>query len=219
MCRSIESAILGFSYCLINLFLIIKFGNNSKVKYFVPFILNLMFVQLGNIILWLQHNGKNDLKKNNINWITTELILINLMLQPLTVSYMTNSFFRNGQVEISIYLVGIIFFIKSIKRNQFFKGRKYTVLEQGKCLKWIDSTKIGKYIFYVSDILPFIIALFFIDKDKDRNFIAIMSTILSLIYFVVSKYGLWWGSEWCSYGTAISGYIVYYLIGDRLQIN
>ena len=214
MCRSIESAILGFTNCLINLIIILKFADKSKIKYFIPFIINLMMVQLGNILLWLQFDGKKDLKKNKINRLSTDFILLVLMLQPLAISYMTNSFIDNNNVKLIVYLISAVFFIKGIQRNKIFMSKNYTVLEKGKCLKWTDSTKAGQYLFYLFDILPFLVSLYFINNNNDKTFIGTMVTTLSIVYFIVSKFGLWWGSEWCAYGTAITGYITYYVISN-----
>lgn len=214
MCRSIESAILGFSNCLINLLIILKVGNKTSIKYFIPFIINLMMVQLGNIFLWLQFDGKKNLKKNKINWLSTDFILFVLMLQPLTISYMTNSFIDNKNIKLIVYFISIIFFIKGVQRNKILT-KKYTILEKGKCLKWTESTKLGQNLFYLFDVLPFIISLCYLDNSKDKKFLASMSVSLSIIYFIVSKFGIWWGSEWCAYGTAITGYITYHIVSNN----
>lgn len=214
MCRSIESAILGFSNCLINLLIILKVENNSKIKYFIPFIINLMMVQFSNMILWSQYDGKKDLKKNNINWLATEFVIIILLLQPLIISYMTNSFIDNDNVKSMVYLISAVFFIKGIERNEVFTKKNYTILEKGKCLKWAESSKSGQFLFYLFDILPFLVAIYYINNTEDKKFLGTMLSSLSLVYFIVSKYGIWWGSEWCAYGTAITGYITYYVISN-----
>ena len=45
--------------------------------------------------------------------------------------------------------------------------------------------------------------------DNDKHILLMMASLLSITYFIVSKFGIWWGSEWCAYGTAITGYITY----------
>ena len=117
MCRSIESAILGFVNCLINLMIVIKL-DNDKVKYFIPFILNLMLVQFSNILLWSQYENK-DLKKNNINWLATDFVLFILMAQPLMISYMTNAFIDDQNIKNIVYLISFIVFVQGIKKIIF----------------------------------------------------------------------------------------------------
>lgn len=207
MCRSIESAILGFVNCFINLMIVLKL-DNIKIKYFIPFIVNLMLVQFSNILLWSQRK-ENNLKKNNINWLSTEFVLLILMAQPLMISYMTNSFIDEQNIKNMVYLISFFVFIQGIKRNHIFT-KKYTELEQGKCLKWVESSKTGQNLFYLFDILPFLVAIFYTKNLNDRNIFINMSAILTFVYIIVSKFGYWWGSEWCAYGSAITGYISYY---------
>ena len=209
MCRSIESAILGFVNCLINLLIIIKL-DNYKVKYFIPFVVNLMLVQFSNIILWSQYDkANNNIKKNNINWLSTDFVLLILMMQPLMISYMTNGFIDQQNIKNIIYLISFIAFIQGLRRNNISK-KKYTELEEGISLKWTESSQLGQSLFYLFDIIPFLITIYFAKNDIDRNIFINMSLILTFVYIIVSNFGLWWGSEWCAYGSAITGYISYY---------
>ena len=120
MCRSIESAILGFVNCFINLLIVIKL-DNLKVKYFIPFIINLMLVQLSNIILWSQYDGDRNLIKSKINWISTEFVLLILMAQPLFISYMTNSFLEDERIKNIINLISFVFLIQGLKEMNLQK--------------------------------------------------------------------------------------------------
>tara|TARA_B100000161_G_C33533419_1_gene407230 strand:- start:303 stop:953 length:651 start_codon:yes stop_codon:yes gene_type:complete len=212
MCKSIESAILGFANCIFNLIIILKFTDKNINKYYIPFILNLAMVQFGNIILWMQYDGKTNLKKNKTNKITTKFILSVLMLQSFTISYMFSKDYDSNSGINNLILI-LTFLIGISKSYDYIKSKDiFTTLKDGKVLEWTRPSKNGKYLFYLFDIIPFILAYLY---SNNKKFTIELGSIFTLIYLLVLKYGKVWGSEWCAYGTGVVGYITLFVLGKK----
>ena len=221
MCRSIESAILGVIHSVIYLLIITKYSNYETYNKFIPFILNIGLVQLGNLVLWFQHSERS-LIKNKINHVVTILILLILYTQPLTIYYMTSDMMKSQpnlkNITLIISIIFLIYGFRDIINN---KDEMYSIIKDNKTLMWGKNernrrfSKYGKYLYLICDLIPLVVAYISTNDVRNLEFIKGFSFIALFTFLLVIKYSVWWGSEWCAYGNILSGYIVYYLLGKN----
>jgi hypothetical protein len=202
MCYSFQSSIIAWIISII-IVIILLIRNNKYDRWNAIFILSFSLMQLIEAGIWLNYDNPN-------NRIFTNLVLLDLFLQPLCQCY-AGYLYTNDKLLYGLSILFGILFFGQIIRIILTPNNRYSQQGKNKHLMWldIDNEFMGN---------PIIIALYFLGIFypllKMKNYLGWPLILIGLItagYSFHKTRGREFGSHWCF--TAVSYSIVSLIVG------
>ena len=185
MCFNFEVSIGTFLFSWgISLYLLNKRLNNEQKRNII-FLMIFASIQLADAILWY-----NEMKKNNINYITTSFIIpLILSLQILYNVYIINN---NKNTSLTIIVILVIL-------HMFYRFNGYS---ESLCNNKLSSPVWGSKELRIWELVPFIILVLY---PNNIRILEIFLIIALIKIFIGGAYG----SLWCAISNLISLYYLY----------